>query len=334
MEVRYSVNDKYFKDSNVCVSDSDGLFDALQRKKINTYDWAEYHGSAPDLSLVKFEQREIILKCFVIGDNWIQMKSNFDTIISEFQKTGTQRLLIEPFDMKALSYEVYLADDVKLEKTFKDGVMAGVFSLKLIEPNPLKKVFKTDLDIVDLSYLSQYETEIFWGDGTKNIFSGNVTQTKDFHFPSYQSSGYSVVYQSAENPLYYQSEVFLSATKYYEFSVNVNNIANATLYVIGRKKNTNAYEVISESEEQLSAVSKLKVIALADLSKYGKIFFKVLAIGNEIPGLVMTNPRIERTEILGEWKNMIGKTKYIIVAGNIEEISSLTTNAEELWIKL
>ena len=177
-EVRYSINGKYFKDYGVYISSSDGLFDALKRKKVNTYDWAEYHGSSPDLSAPKFEQREISLKGFVVGDNWVSMKFRFDTIISELQKAGTQRLLIEPFGMKPLPYEVYMEDSSPLEKTFKDGEMVGVFSLKLIEPNPVKKVLRVNGSMLHLSYNSEFETEISYGNGEKDIAYSNASLSK------------------------------------------------------------------------------------------------------------------------------------------------------------
>src|SRR5690606_16105136 len=89
------------------------------------------------------------------------------------------------------------------QKEFRNGKMVGTFSLQMIEPNPLKIVYTTDLDIMELSYLSKFESEVFWGDGTKSTFKGDVTETKDFHYPSYQSSGYSLAAQSVDNPIYY-----------------------------------------------------------------------------------------------------------------------------------
>lgn len=176
-EVKYSVNGVNFKQNNVIISDSEGLFDALDRKKIASYDWAEYHGSSPDLSAPRYEARKITLKGFVTGANWEVMKSNFDKILSEFQKPGTQRLLIEPFGLKALPYEVYLEDGGALDKKFKEGQMIGFFTLKLIEPNPIKKVFSFTGTALNLSYTSPAETEIFYGDGTKDTVPGNASMT-------------------------------------------------------------------------------------------------------------------------------------------------------------
>ena len=177
-EVRYSINGKYFKDYGVYISSSDGLFDALKRKKVNTYDWAEYHGSSLDLSSPKFEAREITLKGFVVGDNWVSMKFRFDTIISELQKAGTQRLLIEPFGLKPLPYEVYMEDSSELQKTFSDGKMVGIFTLKLIEPNPIKKVLRVNGNMLHLSYNSKFETEISYGNGEKDIAYSNASLSK------------------------------------------------------------------------------------------------------------------------------------------------------------
>lgn len=332
--IKCSVNGKNFKDFGIYVSKYDGLFDALKRKKVNSYDWTEYHGESLDLSNPKFEAREISLKCFVVGDNWLQMKTNFDTVVLEFQKAGTQRLLIEPFGEKPLPYEVFLYEDVNLNKDFNEGKMVGVFTLKLIEPNPIKTVFVTDLDIVNLSFLSGDESEIFWGDGTKNVFSGNCTVTKDFHFPSYDASGYSIAYTSTENPLYFQIETVNPRATSYEFSVGINNLSNATLYVLGRNKITEVYEVIAVSIPIAEPKNILKVVEKVKLSNYGKLFFKVLVDGLEVPGIELTNPRIEKAEMLGEWINMVGKTKYIVIAGNIEQLENVSSNAVELWTKL
>ena len=175
-EVKYSINGKYFKDYGIYVSSSVGLLDALKRKPVKTYDWAEYHGESVDLSNPKFEAREIVLNCFIKGDNYQQMFDNFrNVVLSEFQKAGTQRLLVEPFGYKALPFEVYMIDEVKIIKEFSESTSIGVFSIKLIEPNPIKKVLYTTSNTLNLSYNSSKETEIFYGNGTKDTVKGNAS---------------------------------------------------------------------------------------------------------------------------------------------------------------
>ncbi len=175
-EVRYSINGKYFKDYGIYVSSSLGLLDALKRKPIKTYDWPEYHGESLDLSNPKFEAREIVLNCFIKGDNYQEMFDNFrNVVLSEFQKSGTQRLLVEPFGYKALPFEVYLSDEVKIAKEFSESISIGVFSIKLIEPNPIKKVLYLTENTLNLSYNSSKETEIFFVNGEKTTAKGNVS---------------------------------------------------------------------------------------------------------------------------------------------------------------
>ncbi len=176
MEVKYSINGILFKTYGVNVSHSEGLYDALQRKEPNSYDWAEYHGISVDLSNPRFEPREIELHCWVKGANVDAMFTNFRTLIlAQFQKAGTQRLMVQPTGFSPLVYEVYMEDGIKLEKVFRSGIMVGLFKIKLIEPNPIKKVYLFKNTFLNLSYTSPQETEIFFGDGTKSIVPGNAS---------------------------------------------------------------------------------------------------------------------------------------------------------------
>ena len=175
-EVNYFINGKKFRDYGIYVSSSLGLLDALKRKPIKTFNWPEYHGESLDLSNPKYEAREIVLNCFVTGDNYEEMFINFRNIVmTEFQKSGTQRLMVEAFGLKALPYEVYLIDDVKLLKEFKNSKTVGTFQLKLIEPNPIKKVLFLSGTSLNLSYNSTQETEIFYGNGTKDLVKTNAS---------------------------------------------------------------------------------------------------------------------------------------------------------------
>lgn len=164
-EVRYSLNGKYFKDYGIYVSESRGIADTLKRKPVNSYAWAEYHGISVDLSEPKFQERLIELQCFIVGENWETLFQKFNSMIrDEFAKPGTQRLLIEPFDYKPQPYEVMVMDEIKVEKIF--GRKTATFTLKLIEPNPIKIVLLFSGTLLNLAYDSPMETEIFYGDGT------------------------------------------------------------------------------------------------------------------------------------------------------------------------
>ena len=363
-EVRYSVNGKYFKDFGICVSDSDGLFDALKRKPVNTYDWAEYHGSSPDLSNPKFEQREITLKAFVTGSNWEAMKSNFDAIVSEFQKAGTQRLLIEPFGLKSLPYEVCMIDEVKLQKEFKNGQMVGTFTLKLIEPNPIKKVLYFTGDTLNLSYNSQKETEIFYGNGLKETAKGNVSLSGKT-LANRVLSGYNFEGRN----LILKSDFTKIDNLFGIFVVNGGNVTPTPdgLHFEMREYGHGVYGSVSGlqvgKEYVLSVWTKAvyqdntsvqlgfnngtqKVINLpTNGSEYVKSSV-VITPNSETDHIIFYNGqaganlfllkyvKLEQGNKATDWTPAPEDEKFIIIAGNVEEITNLTTNATVLWEKL
>ena len=338
-EVNYSLNGNVFRDFGVYVSESTNLVGLLEKKQINQYDWAEYHGISIDLQNIRFKEREIELKCFIRGENWEILFSNFrDMIIDQFSKKGTQRLVIDPMGFKKLAYEVYMKDDVKLEKTFRKGVMYAEFTLRMIEPNPIKKILKTSLDSFRLKYSSPSETEIFPGDGTKIIGRGDVDFVFDYTSPNYQSSGVSLVQGSALNSEYYEVYTVPSQTYVYQFSVDVKLVSpkNIKLYVIGRKPD-NTYELINNSGviEGVTGLNPIRVTKELNMESYSKFFFKVLdSTGNEISGITYSNPKIETAEILGYWQDMTGKEKIIIIAGNIDDVTIVQTPADVVWDKI
>lgn len=338
-EVKYSLNGKSFKEFGVYVSESVGLVGLLERKDVTTYDWGEYHGSSVNLRNPKFKEREIEFKCFIRGIDWETLFTQFrNFIIKEFGKPGTQRLHIEPMGFRTLPYEVYMKSEVVPEKQFRDGEMFATFSLKVIEPNPIKIVLKTLLDKFKLSYESTTETEIFFGDGTKQTARGNVNFTKNYESPSYESSGINLISVSGVNADFYEAYTIPTDETAFRFSVEVVITApkDLILVVIGRKPDTTYSAVaISEITNGKTGYNSLEAFAELKMSDYGKFIYKVLdSDGNEISNLTYGNAKVETAEIIGEWQDMIGKEKIIIIAGNIEEIKNLQTEAEVLWEKI
>lgn len=361
-EVRYSVNGKYFKDFGIYISSSKGLFDALKRKKVNTYDWAEYHGSSPDLSNPKFEQREISLKGFVTGANWEEMKSNFDAIISEFQKAGTQRLLIEPFGLKPLPYEVCMIDDVNLNKTFKDGKMVGVFTLKLIEPNPLKIVLYTNESTLNLSYNSPQETEIFYGNGLKDIVKTNASLSGKT-LTNRVLSGYNFNGRNLLKNSTFKNDIQSWGTNknpYYDFRYNgiflETNSGNSGIYQIISNNYSGtiiaSFDVMFEIYEPIQNLIDfgiegvfmkslgyqdikyrewVKVTATFPISTIGNLAFHIFSQTNNRTSYTVRNIKLEKGNKATDWTPAPEDEKHIIIAGNVDEITNLTTNADILW---
>lgn len=377
-EVRYSVNGKYFKDFGTYISSSDGLFDALKRKKVPTYDWAEYHGSAPDLSNAKFEQREITLKGFVTGSNWEIMKSNFDGIVSEFQKVGTQRLLIEPFGLKPLPYEVCMIDEVHLQKEFKEGKMVALFNMKLIEPNPIKKVLKLTGFTLNLSYDCPTETEIFYGNGwIRNIANGNVSlsnktlanrvlsgygfagrnlaqgtdfknnkvyaywNTHDSHYNEDDGS-FSVDYVQPDdtfNDLTSHTIPLEPNTTYTASFLARGEVAtdyDLDFYVVESDDiNPNLQDNWQRFKVNINGFNNERIkrtFTTTETTKRGVIYFRNVKSNNG--SLFIKDVKLERGATATAWSPAPEDEKYIVIAGNVEEITNLNTNAEVVWQKL
>lgn len=368
-EVRYSVNGKYFKDFGMYISDSDGLFDGLKRKKINTYDWAEYNGSAPDLSNPKFEPREITLKGFVVGDNWLLMKSNFDSILTEFQKSGTQRLLIEPLGLKALPFEVYLEDSTPLNKSFKDRKMVGTFTLKLTEPNPIKKVLYFTGNTLNLSYTSPKETEISYGNGLKDVVKTNASisgkNLVDVNVSGYSFAGRNLLKNStfkntlywgvvsgtiftvSNNTAYIESNasfkgvsqfngVFIQENIDYNisFKVKFTNVSSGgtRVLLVGAEQIPNSFIDTSTFPTDSEGWS---IVTFTKKSPFtGNSSFLIMGTGGT-QHFYIKEIKFEKGTKPTFWKPAPEDEKYIIIAGNIDEITNLTTNAEVvLWERL
>ena len=341
-KVIYQLNDKSFEDYGVHVSASPGIGDIPKRKAINSYNWAEYHGMTADLQNMMYDVREFELQCWIKGENWQDLYNNFLNLIrDEFAKGGTQRLLVLPLGHKALCFEVYIQDSIKLNKTFHDGEMAATFSIKMIEPNPVKKILylSDETDVFNLSFDSKKEVEISFGDGTRMFASGNVTIERDYTKDFMESSGYSIVEPVLENEEYLEITTTSSDEQLYQFSTSaiIPSGTEANLYIVGRNKITEQYEVIGESGFYLGNDNSVefKVYSNVALSDYGKFIFKIQdQTDNVIAGLTLNDVRIELVENGGYWYDMSGKDKYIVLAGDIDKIRNLTTNAEILWTKL
>lgn len=338
MELKWAINGRYFSEFGVHVSESKGLLDKLKPKERSSYNWAEYHGSQISLDAPKYESRQIELSCWLKAENVDELTENFNTFLQVFDRAYTQRFSLEPFDKKPYAFEVVLNNNVELQKELRNETMFGSFTLILLEPNPIKKILRTSLDKFSLSYKIDSETEIFFGDGTKQIGRGDVSLTKDYAFPSYQGSGVSLVQKSVYNEAFYEFYTQPQAIQTYLISVDVNlpSDKDIILYIVGRKLD-NSYVLAAKSDviKGKSGINTISFIRDFNISEYGKFIFKVLdTSGNEISGITYINPKIETAEILGDWIDMTGKEKIIIIAGNIEEITAFSSQASTIWEKI
>ncbi|MCU7570482.1 galactose-binding protein [Riemerella anatipestifer] len=364
-EVLYNLNGKYFKDFGVFISESKGLLDKPKLKSRRSYDWAEYHGKAVDLDKPKYDEREIELKGWVEGETWSQMKTNFDTLLSEFDKEGLQRLVIEYLG-NALVFDVYLSDGVELEKSFKEGKMVGLFTLKMKDPNPIKRVFKLIGNDLQLSFNAQSWVDINI-DGINETRKGNITINKAL--PSRELSGYGfysrnyIKNSSKGYGMFNNNGRTLDLTQGEENGVrwiSGTSVNNGNFYISTYFHLLNNISVFTEDLTGQETIQSMEVKPTHDMyiglwennrkfcpanvwtkienSPYNNTrFIGIYAIWNNDGSVPSTakiyhrNWKLEKGNKATDWTPAPEDTHYITISGNTDEITNLQTNAEELW---
>lgn len=186
-QLAYSLDGTDFKEWEIYVSESNGLLDRPKLKAPLKIDWDDYHGEVIDLTKKRVEAREITLNCFMKANGKIDFATKLNDFLEQFSKDGTQRLMVEIHPTKPLVYEVYNESGVSITKRWHDDIMVGTFSLKLKEPNPVKRVVRhqrisdatKDLTI---TVSSNKALTIFWGDGTKteDVYGDNITVKHEY----------------------------------------------------------------------------------------------------------------------------------------------------------
>lgn len=171
-----------FKQYGVYVSGSDGVMSRPKLKAPASLSWDNYHGESVDLMHKFVEPREITLSCFIKAET----KTDFIKRITEFEqlfgKKGTNRLVIDVHPVKPLIYEVYCKDAIEVTKEWSEELMVGTFQLKLIEPEPVKRVLKhirvgDTTKTCTITMTTTKYVNIYWGDGTADFdISGNAVQ--------------------------------------------------------------------------------------------------------------------------------------------------------------
>lgn len=181
-DVEYYIDGINFKDFNVEVSKSKGLFDRLARKDALTVDWDNYHGIVRDKKRPRYKERKITLECFIHAKSRNAFMDAVMRFFAQFDAAGNHRLKCVPFlETKPLVYEVELLDEVDVEKTwgqYNDDVMVGTFTLALVEDEPVKRVLRhigtTANTVASVTVTTSKYLNIYWGDGS---YTYNVNGT-------------------------------------------------------------------------------------------------------------------------------------------------------------
>ena len=169
-QLEYYINGQSLRDMGVIVKSSTGVLDRPKLKSTNTTDCPDDHGEVVDLFAKRYSPRDITLNCWMRATGKMDFITRVNNLLQEFDTAGTARLTIALHPTKPLVYEVYLPEGVSFDKTWRDNKMIGSFSLKLREPQPVKRVlrFQRTSDAtaqISVTIKSPSALSIFWGDG-------------------------------------------------------------------------------------------------------------------------------------------------------------------------
>jgi hypothetical protein len=181
-QLNYLINGENIKDMGITVSESNGLFDLPKMKTPFSVDWPDYHGEVVDLTDKRVVAREIELKCWMKADNKMDFVTKVNKLVAIFQQDGTQRLTVDIHPTKPLIYEVYCESGIVFSKRWRSADMIGEFSLKLKEPQPVKRILRHQrlseaTKTITITMSTLRAVTISWGDGKKSdhVYGENIT---------------------------------------------------------------------------------------------------------------------------------------------------------------
>ena len=174
MTITYYINGVTFSSLGVGVSASRGIIDGLKLQEPKKTVWPDHHGEVVDLAAPRYQAREITLDCFIKAETATAFILAMQAFLAAFQKTGLQQLILEVNDgvvtRKPLIYMVYMESGVELTKKWSSVKMSGSFTLKLREPEPVKRVYSftaaTGALTASVAVTTTEPVNIYWGDGS------------------------------------------------------------------------------------------------------------------------------------------------------------------------
>jgi hypothetical protein len=186
-QLAYSIDGTDFKAWDIYVSESNGLLDRPKMKAPVSVDWPDYHGEIVDLENKILQPREITLNCFMKANGKVDFVTKLNDFLDVFSRPNTQRLMVDIHPTKPLLYEVYNENGVAINKRWNDDLMVGTFTLKLKEPDPVKRIVRhqrlsNDTKTLTITLTSKKAVTIFWGDGTQtnDVYGTDVTASHEY----------------------------------------------------------------------------------------------------------------------------------------------------------
>ncbi|CAG5072861.1 hypothetical protein DYBT9623_04401 [Dyadobacter sp. CECT 9623] len=180
--VEFHINNINFQSLGVIVEHLDSILEMPDRKDPLTVDWEDYHGEVVDLMKPVFGPREIELRCWMKAATQDELVSKWLQLRQIFESAGTQRLQIDA-GAKPLLFDVYHRERLQPSNKWRNsGPYFIRFTLKLREPEPVKRVLKVSGSSVSITLTSRKLLSISWGDGQKtmNVYGNGVNVSHNY----------------------------------------------------------------------------------------------------------------------------------------------------------
>lgn len=181
--ITYYLDGVSFTTYSVYVSATRGIVDLPKMKEPVRFSAQDLPGEYVDLSAPQFDVKEFSLDCWIqatsILDFMTKVNTFFKALILPNSSTGTHRLQISIDSSSPLVYQVYCPDGAPVNARFSQHAQVGTFTLKLREPEPVKKIYKFSVPgyTVSFSIVCTKPVNFYWGDltATKDILAATST---------------------------------------------------------------------------------------------------------------------------------------------------------------
>lgn len=177
----------------VHVEKSTGLIGKPSLKSVDSFDWKYLHGTTPDLMNRRFQSKEIKLSCWMQAESKQQLVERFNNFVNYFDydnlifmkvmwptDNNNGGVMPNPHTAKGLFSLVWLQSVNVTEFKWRYGKQVVKFELNLVDPYPVKRVYKLqgeDGDGVNYDIISDTEFDIFTDQGHEvyDVLTGSGT---------------------------------------------------------------------------------------------------------------------------------------------------------------
>ena len=157
-------NEDIFERYGVLVSSDDGLTDRLAIKGVEEVDLPGQHGKDVDLSEIRFDVRTITLKAGILAINPEDLERKIVRFRQILLRNELIRLEVSGHGL-SLHYDVYCQSGFKVTKKWRDSKTISTFAVTLIEPQPIKHIYRCRSRQAIISITSPNALQVGFGDG-------------------------------------------------------------------------------------------------------------------------------------------------------------------------